>query len=93
MNEEEMACCKKMAGDCGAMNNSSHPCCRKVAQAGDVLAFDTGSTHPLPDHQFQSPAEVPILGIMLPGEHQISSIFSPSHSPPPHSGSSLVLRI
>src|SRR5262249_13748974 len=93
MNEEEMACCKKMAGDCGAMNNSSHPCCRKVAQAGDVLAFDTGSTHPLPDHQLQSPAELPFLGIMLPAEHRASNIFSPSHSPPLRSVSSLVLRI
>jgi len=93
MNEEEMACCKKMAGDCGAMNNSAHPCCKKVAQAGDVLAFDTGRTHVLPDHQFQSLAELPILASMLPAEHRVSSIFSPSHSPPLPGVSSLVLRI
>jgi hypothetical protein len=93
MNEEEMACCKQMAGDCGAMNNSSHSCCKKVAQAGDVLAFNFGSTHPLPDHQFQTLTEVPVAGIMLPAEHQVASIFSPSHSPPLSNGSSLVLRI
>ena len=93
MNTEEMACCKQMAGDCGAMNNSSHSCCKKVAQAGDVLAFDSGSTHPLPDHQLQSPAGLPVLGILFPAEPQVSTIFSPSHSPPLRTGSSLVLRI
>src|SRR5690242_10264998 len=28
MNQEELACCKRMAGDCGAMNSSGHSCCK-----------------------------------------------------------------
>jgi hypothetical protein len=56
MNEEEMACCKQMAGDCGAMNNSAHSCCKKVSQAGDVLAFSSVNIHSSLDHQFQSHA-------------------------------------
>jgi hypothetical protein len=50
----------------------------------------------LPDDQLQTVVEIPLIGIILPAEHQASSIFSPSHSPPPPplpNGSSLVLRI
>jgi hypothetical protein len=93
MSEEEMACCKQMAGDCGAMNNSGHSCCKKVSQAGDVLAFSSASTHPLPDLQLQSPVRLPIVAITFPAEHHVLTIFSPSHSPPLPNGSSLVLRI
>ena len=92
MNEEEMACCKQMAGDC-AMNNSSHSCCKKVAQAGDVLAFSSSSTYLLLEHQLSSVELRPSVTTIVPAEHHLSIIFSPSHSPPLPNGWSLVLRI
>lgn len=93
MNQEEMACCKQMAGDCGAMNNSAHSCCKKVAPASDALAFSSAGTQPLPDPQLSSLPIVSIPNSVLPGEPQVVRIFSPSHSPPLPNGSSLVLRI
>lgn len=93
MNQAEMACCKRMAGDCGAMNNSEHSCCKKLAQASDVLALSSAGTHSLPDHQLSSVDVSASITTLVPVTHPFSSIFSPSHSPPLANGSSLVLRI
>src|SRR5690349_921928 len=65
MNAEEMACCKQMAGDCGAMNNSGHSCCKKISQPGDVLAFSSAGTQSFADHQLQSLAGLPVVDITL----------------------------
>src|SRR5882757_7894513 len=37
MTHEEMACCKKMAGDC-SMGTSQHPCCKTVSSLNPPVA-------------------------------------------------------
>jgi len=37
MTEPEMACCKKMAGDC-SMGTSEHPCCKTVSSLNPPVA-------------------------------------------------------
>jgi hypothetical protein len=37
MTQEEMACCKKMAGDC-SMGTSQHPCCKTVSTVNPSVA-------------------------------------------------------
>jgi len=93
MNQEEMACCRRMVGDCGAMSNSGHSCCKKIAQASDILAFNSVGTHPSQDHQTTQVAALSVPDSTLPDGHPVRRIFSPSHSPPLANGSSLVLRI
>jgi hypothetical protein len=48
MTQAEMACCKKMAGDCH-MGAGQHPCCKtKVEQTTPVATLDRTSTQILP---------------------------------------------
>ena len=37
MTHEEMACCKKMAGDC-SMGTGQHPCCKTVSSVNPPVA-------------------------------------------------------
>ena len=43
MTAAEMACCKKMAGDC-QMGSGQHPCCRTIANRPQPVA----ATQPIP---------------------------------------------
>jgi hypothetical protein len=91
MNEAEMACCKKMAYDCGAMKNAEHSCCQKTSVfTNDKVLISgvqrlSGITAPA-SHLPAFRANIPVL-------QQSYEVHWQSHSPPIPGGSSLVLRI
>ena len=59
MTQAEMACCKKMAGDCH-MGLGQHPCCKtKVEQATPVATLDRTST------QIQPYFSATVLGVSI----------------------------
>ena len=91
MSEAEMACCKKMAMDCGAMKNSDHPCCQQqtvspIGTAHISLAQTQTATIAVAVPQ-------PDLSLNSPAWQQSYQVHRQSHSPPIPNGSSIVLRI
>jgi hypothetical protein len=45
MTDAEMACCKKMAGDCD-MGSGNHSCCQHSLSAAPTVATAAQSSHP-----------------------------------------------
>src|ERR1700722_4216912 len=89
MTAAEMACCKKMAGDC-RMGAAQHPCCKTIANAPQAIA----SIQPISQTQ-PSVAVVATVAILpLPPasgvESQQISLGLPPPGPP---GLLSVLRI
>jgi hypothetical protein len=84
MTAQEKECCKKMAGQCGEMDNSSsHSCCTKVVQrsspalvsVGAALTLDLSLFVILPSEQFSNSSLIPV-------EARIFASHSPPESPP-----------
>ena len=89
MTDAEMACCKKMAGDC-QMGTGQHPCCKTVSNVNPPVATiqPVLQIHPffatvalIADHE-----AIPVFGLASPQAH----IGLPSPAPP---GTDSVLRI
>ena len=91
MSEAEMACCKKMAMDCGAMKNSDHPCCQQqtVSPIG-AAQVSLAQTQTL---LIAVAVSAPALSVSTSDLQQSYEVHRQSHSPPIPNGSSLVLRI
>jgi hypothetical protein len=89
MSKAEMACCKKMAGNC-RMSASQHPCCKtaKSTVAPDARVENTVShVLPLPLVAF---AEVVFLPEVTPDPAFTSKLGLPPPAPP---GLNSILRI
>ena len=91
MSKAEMACCKKMAGDCGAMKNAEHSCCQKstVSAADEALISGPQISSGIVILALPQPA----LSATAPAFQQSYEVLRQSHSPPRPNGSSLILRI
>ncbi|MBS1839425.1 MAG: hypothetical protein JSS69_12845 [Acidobacteria bacterium] len=89
MSEAEMACCKKMAGNCD-MGTGNHGCCKTTVSTPQLTAI----THNVPIHQQDALVTLsPVLtndDTGLTGEIVRVVSFSFPISPP---GSSTILRI
>ena len=91
MNKAEMSCCKRMAGDCGAMKNAEHSCCKKPPSPEIKSALISALQQNLIIVAIAiTPGSAVIAG---PASASRSNIFTQAHSPPLPSGASLVLRI
>jgi len=89
MTQSEMACCKKMAGDC-RMSGEQHPCCKTVSSSPSPVASPQSKIH------FQPLAG--LVGIVTPIE--VTSISRVDQAlahlglpPPAPPGPSSILRI
>lgn len=91
MSEQEMECCKHMAGDCSSMQNLDHGCCKtsSVSSANQVMHMTAVSQRA----PILAVAEVRV--VFLAGNIQAtqSSISLQSHSPPRPRAAPIVLRI
>jgi len=90
MTMEEMACCKKMAGDCG-MAAGHHPCCKTTIESNRVPIGAAGKVvrvQPPIEMSFDVPVIRPILLL-------IADLVVPSEglSPPAPPGRTSILRI
>jgi hypothetical protein len=82
LTEEERACCKAMADDCGQMEMpSSHSCCTVTVHQGDPFLVNSRfASGPL-----QSAAGVPLIGgsdVFLPLTLMQRPFVALIHSPP-----------
>jgi hypothetical protein len=92
MTQSEMACCKKMAGDC-QMGSAQHPCC-KTAPAVNAPVATMATIKPIP--QFHP--SVAVVGFtptaqiepMVEGEVPHAHLGLPPPAPP---GPNSILRI
>ena len=89
MTKSEMACCKKMAGDC-RMGAEQHPCCKSVSSSPSPVASLQSKIHfqPLPG----------LVGVVTPLEptsiSQVDQTPAQLGIPPPAPpGPSSILRI
>jgi hypothetical protein len=89
MSAAEVACCKKMAGDCH-MGTGQHPCCKTVSNTPQSVAAVQTVAHVHPD--FALVAMIGALEVALPyeGERALASLGLPPPAPP---GPISVLRI
>lgn len=89
MTQAEMACCKKMAGDC-RMGAGQHPCCKTVSSSPSPVASLQSKIH------FQPLAG--LVGLVIPLETtsiaQVDQTIAHMGLPPPAPpGPSSILRI
>ena len=89
MTQSEMACCKKMAGDC-RMSGEQHPCCKTVSNSPSRVASLQSKVH------FQHLAG--LVGLVTPLDvtsiSQVDQTLTPLGLPPPAPpGPSSILRI
>jgi len=89
MTTAEMACCKKMAGDCH-MGVGQHPCCKTVAKAPQPVASLQSVPQIHPD--FAVVAVTPIIQVLVvsQAESEQVSLGLPPPAPP---GQHSILRI
>jgi hypothetical protein len=89
MTDAEMACCKKMAGDCHT-GTGQHPCCKTVSNAPETIASiqPISQVHPA----FVVVAEIPILKepSVSEAESEQIGLGLPPPAPP---GQNSILRI
>ena len=89
MTQPEMACCKKMAGNC-TMGSAEHPCCKTVKSAPSQETSVGRSAAPIQGHAVTT-ALVSISANRLP---QSQFVSGPKGLPPPAPpGARTVLRI
>jgi hypothetical protein len=90
MTQAEMACCKKMAGDCHR-SAAQHPCCKtKVEQPTSVAVVDRTATHV---HPFIVATLLDVALLPEPGLNRVGPSMSRDLPPPAPPGLSSVLRI
>lgn len=90
MTQAEMACCKKMAGDC-SMSTGKHPCCQTVATAPSTVASTQSKVSFQPAFDFATPVTVLVQSMtMADGELAFAHLGLPPPSPP---GPNSILRI
>src|ERR1700722_16708607 len=88
MTQAEMACCKKMAGDCH-MSAGRHPCCKTtVERASAVALFDRPATEINPVASILMDVSLP-----EPRTERIGSRGLEGLSPPAPPGLNPILRI
>ena len=89
MTDAELACCKKMAGDC-SMGSSQHPCCKTVTTVKPSVAtvLPASQVHPVFATVDLSAGyeAMPVSHVASPQAH----IGLPSPAPP---GTDSILRI
>jgi hypothetical protein len=90
MTDVEMACCKKMAGDC-QMGTGQHPCCKTASNAPALVA----SIQPISDlhPDFASVAGVVIVVPLLSRSEVESEQIDLGLPPPAPPGQNSILRI
>jgi hypothetical protein len=89
MSAAEMACCKKMAGDCH-MGTGQHPCCKTVSNAPQSVASVPAAVHVTPDFTLVALIGAPESTLSSEGERAQASLGLPPPAPP---GPSSILRI
>jgi len=89
MTQSEMACCKKMAGDC-RMGSEHHPCCRTVSSSPSPVASLQSKIH------FHPLAGLvgPVTPLEVTSTSQVDQSLAHLGLPPPAPpGPSSILRI
>jgi hypothetical protein len=90
MTQAEMACCKKMAGDCH-MGAGQHPCCKTTLQkAAPVAALDRTANQ---IHPYVVATLLKVVFLPKPALDSASSIELRGLPPPAPPGLTSVLRI
>jgi hypothetical protein len=89
MTEAEMACCKKMAGDCN-MGTGQHPCCKTISNAPPSVASVQPISQDSPDFAVVADTIVTIVPSVSPAEAEQIALGLPPPSPP---GQISILRI
>lgn len=89
MTPTEMACCKKMAGDCN-MGTGQHPCCKTVSHAPSSIASVQSISQVHPD--FVVVAETAIVLVPSVREAELAQICL-GLPPPAPPGQNSILRI
>src|SRR5437667_12016165 len=87
LSPAEMKCCAQMAGDCGGKMQTSHSCCKPVANPG-VAALTAAS-------QAQSPALAPLTTPLSRGSSQLvpASVMRERRVHPPPEADPLSIEI
>jgi hypothetical protein len=89
MTDAEMACCKKMAGDCH-MGSGQHPCCKSVSSAPTPVA----SIQPISQVHPDFVALAATLPVRVPSVSEAESEQIGLGLPPPTPpGKNSILRI
>src|ERR1700691_618140 len=89
MTSSEMACCKKMAGDCN-MGTGQHPCCKTVSNAPASIA----SIQPISQVHADFAAVAETVVVLVPSVSEAESQQIGFGLPPPAPpGQNSILRI
>jgi hypothetical protein len=91
MSAAEMACCKQMAGDCGAGMSANHPCCQKTVtvHAPALMSVPISVTR----HAATAAAAFDLVTTAQPLPADSLVAAGPRHPPPESPPPLAVLRI
>lgn len=89
MTDAEMACCKKMAGDCH-MGMGQHPCCKTVVSAPQPMASLQPISQIHPSVAVVARISVTPVPLVAQGEAKQIGLGLPPPGPP---GTNSILRI
>jgi hypothetical protein len=89
MTDAEMACCKKMVGDC-RMGVGQHPCCKTVANAPQPVASIQPIAQIHPSAAVVAKIAVTLVPLVAESEATQAGLSLPPPSPP---GINPILRI
>jgi hypothetical protein len=89
MTAAEMACCKKMAGDCN-MGTGQHPCCKTVSNAPASVASVQPISQVYPDFAVVAEAIATLVPLVSEAESEQIGLGLPPPAPP---GYNSILRI
>jgi hypothetical protein len=89
MTEAEMACCKKMAGNCH-MGTGQHPCCKTVSNAPASIASIQPISQVHPDLAVVAETIVVLVPSVCNAESEQIGLGLPPPAPP---GQNSILRI
>jgi hypothetical protein len=89
MTPSEMACCKKMAGDCN-MGTGQHPCCKTVSNAPASIASVQPISQVYPEFAIVPETIVTLVPSVSEAESEQIGLGLPPPAPP---GQTSILRI